>query len=156
VRTSVDVHNALVEREVPHELVPVRGRLRKPDRIAAALGLRPEEVGRVSLFEGDGRVVAALTSLADRADPARVAAAAGIPKMREVRPARTSAITGFLSGALPPVGLPETIQVLLDEPLAGAEIVYFSGGEASSVLKLRGADLVRATGATIAPLSRTP
>ena len=53
MRTSVDVHNALVERDVPHELVPLRGRLRKPDRIPAALGLRPEEVGRVGLFEGE-------------------------------------------------------------------------------------------------------
>jgi Cys-tRNA(Pro)/Cys-tRNA(Cys) deacylase len=156
VRTSVDVHNALVERDVPHELVPVRGRLRKPDRIPAVLGLSPEEVGRVTLFEGGGRVVAALTSIARKADANLVAAAAGFEKCREVRAARTSALTGFLSEALPPAGLPGEIRVLLDEPLAAAEVVYFPGGEASSVLKVRGTDLVRATGATIAPLSREP
>lgn len=154
MRTSVDVHNALVERDIPHELVSVRGRLRKPERIPAVLGLRPEEVGRVTLYEAGDGIVAAVSSIARRLDTRRVASALGAARAREVRPSRTSAITGFLSEALPPVGLPGEIRVLIDEPVAAAEVVYFPGGEASSVLKIRGTDLVRATDATIARLSR--
>lgn len=154
MRTSVDVHNALVERDVPHELVPVRGRYRKPDRIAAIFGLDPEAVGRVVLFEGDGRVVAAVTSAAHRPDGSKVAAAAGIGRVREVRAARASELTGYLPEALPPAGLPSEVSLILDEPLASAEVLYFAGGEPTSVLKIRGQDLVRATDAAVAKIAR--
>jgi Cys-tRNA(Pro)/Cys-tRNA(Cys) deacylase len=155
MRTSVDVHNALVEQDVPHELVPVRGRFRKPDRIAAIFGLDPTAVGRVVLFEGEGRVVAAILSATDRADGPRVADAAGLGRVREVRAARTSELTGYLQEALPPVGLPSDVSFVLDEPLATAEVLYFPGGEPTSVLKIRGQDLVRATGAAVAPIARS-
>lgn len=154
MRTSVDVHNALVERDVPHELVPVRGRLRKADRIAAIFGLDPTEVGRVVLYEGDARLVAAVTSVAERSDGARVASAAGMSSAREVRPTRVSALTGYLHEALPPVGLPAEVGLILDQPLADAEVLYFPGGEPTSVLKIRGPDLVRATGASVASISK--
>jgi prolyl-tRNA editing enzyme YbaK/EbsC (Cys-tRNA(Pro) deacylase) len=154
MRTSVDVHNALVERDIAHELVPVRGRFRRPDRIASVLGLDPSEVGWVTLFEGDGRVVAALTSVAHRPEPTRVAGAAGLDRCREVRAARVSDLTGFLREALPPVGLPPEIDVLVDDPLSAAEVLYFPGGEPSLVLKIRGGDLLKATDAAVATLSR--
>ncbi|MCA1726365.1 MAG: NUDIX hydrolase [Actinobacteria bacterium] len=99
MRTSVDVHNALVELDVPHELVPIRGRLRRADRIAAVLGLSPDEVGKVWLFDAGGRVFAAVTSLSRRPDASRVATAAGAPQAREIKAARTSALTGYLSEA---------------------------------------------------------
>ena len=51
MRTSVDVHNFLLERDTPHEVFLARGRLRSADRIAAVLDLRPGEVGRVVMFE---------------------------------------------------------------------------------------------------------
>ncbi len=148
------MHNALIERGVPHELVPIRGRMRKPDRIAAVFGLDPAQVGRVVLYEGEGRLVAALLAAAQRPDPKRVAAAAGLSRAREVRAARTSQLTGFLHEALPPVALPAEVDLFLDEGLSNGDVLYFPGGEASSVLKIRGADLVRATGATVARLVR--
>jgi Cys-tRNA(Pro)/Cys-tRNA(Cys) deacylase len=154
MRSSVDVHNALIERGIPHELVPIRGRMRKPDRIAAVFGLDPAQVGRVILYEGEGRLVAALLSAAHKPDPKRVAAAAGLTRAREVRAARTSQITGYLPEALPPVALPPEVGLLMDVGLSNGDVLYFPGGEASSVLKIRGPDLVRATGATIAPLTR--
>ena len=51
MRSSVDVHNYLVERDVPHELFTVRGRLRGPERLAAVLDLPVEQVGRVLVYE---------------------------------------------------------------------------------------------------------
>ena len=51
MRTSVDVHNFLVEREVPHEVVPTRGRLRSAERISSVLDLPPDQVGKVVIFE---------------------------------------------------------------------------------------------------------
>lgn len=154
MRTSVDVHNFLVERDVPHELVPVRGRLRQPERWAPTLGLPPEQVGRVVLFSSGSEPVAALVQ-ADRApDPGRVARAAGGDSAKELEPDRATDLTGFLSEVIPPVGLPEGVRVVMDRHLSSQEVLYFPGGEPNSVLKIRARDLRRAAGAKVAAISR--
>src|ERR671914_12849 len=103
MRTSVDVSNYLLERDIPHELVSLPGRLRSPGRMA------------------------------------RIAAVLGLP------PERATELTEFLAEALPPVGLPAGTRVIVDRPLAQQEVLYFAGGEATSMLKIRAVDLVRAT-----------
>jgi prolyl-tRNA editing enzyme YbaK/EbsC (Cys-tRNA(Pro) deacylase) len=44
--------------------------------------------------------------------------------------------------------------VLVDPVLAGQGVLYFAGGETSSMLKIRGADLVGVTGATVTRVSK--
>ncbi len=66
MRTSVDVHNFLIEREVPHEVFSARGRLRTPERLAAVLDLPQEEVGKVVVFEGPKAAVAAVVPAGTR------------------------------------------------------------------------------------------
>ena len=154
MRTSVDVHNYLLERDVPHELVPVRGRLRSPDRIAAVLGLPPEQVGKVVVLEAGKALVAVLVGSDRDVDLRRVARAVPTPTLAELSPDQVSDATEFLPEALPPVGLPRDIRVLMDRELANQEVVYFAGGETSTLLKIRPADLVRATDAKVARLAR--
>jgi hypothetical protein len=71
VRTSVDVHNYLVEREVPHELFSARGRLPSPERLAAVLDLPSEDVGKVVVFEDPAGGVAVIVPSAAEPDPGR-------------------------------------------------------------------------------------
>jgi prolyl-tRNA editing enzyme YbaK/EbsC (Cys-tRNA(Pro) deacylase) len=152
MRTSVDVHNFLTEREVAFELVPARGRLRTPERIASVLGLPPGQVGRVVVFRSGEGPVAAVVPSGRRADARAVAAALDADRVDPTTQAVASQLTEYFAEAIPPVGLPERFRVVVDESLAGDEIVYFHGGEPSSLLKLRGSDLIRATGATVAPI----
>ncbi len=154
VRTSVDVHNFLLEREVAHELFPVGGRFRRPDRIATVLGLPQEHVGRVTLFEGDGVLAAALVPSNRSADPRKVGEVVGSAPLHELGADRIADLTGFLREALPPVALPEAARVVIDAPLAAEEILYFHGGETRSMLKIRSADLIAVTGASVAPVAR--
>ncbi len=56
----MDVHNFLIERDVPHELFAARGRLGSPERMAAVLELPSGEVGKVLVFEGPEGPVAAV------------------------------------------------------------------------------------------------
>ncbi|HUG87616.1 MAG TPA: YbaK/EbsC family protein [Actinomycetota bacterium] len=153
MRTAVDVHNYLVERDVPHELVPTQGRVRAPERVAAVLGLEPEQVGRVRLFETmNGGVVAALVPAGHDPDPERVRAAGG-GEVTELEDERATDLTQFLPEAMPPVALPEDTTTILDERLAAQEVLYFPGGEATSLLKIRPEDLLAATEARVAPLT---
>lgn len=153
MRTSVDVHNHLVEREVPHELIPARGRLRSAEMIAAVLGLPPDQVGKVCVFDADGGPVAVLVPSDRDPDPDRVRAAVDASRATLATPSRASQLSEYLAEAVPPVGLPETFRVLMDPALAEQEVLYFAGGEATSVLKVRGADVARAAGARVVPVT---
>jgi prolyl-tRNA editing enzyme YbaK/EbsC (Cys-tRNA(Pro) deacylase) len=148
----VDVHNFLVERDVQHELFSARGRLRAPERIAEVLDLPPDVVGRVMVFEGNGDPVAAVVPVGTSPDPARLERASGQHELTVAVDHRISELTDFLPEAVPPAGLPPTFTTVVDRSLARDEVLYFSGGEARAVLKIRGKDLVRATGAKVASI----
>ena len=153
MRSSVDVHNYLVERDIPHEVFSARGRLRSAERIAAVLDLSPAEVGKVMIFEGAGGAIAAIVA-SDRApDQAKVARAAGFETAEPARDERASEITEYLTEAIPPAGLPSEIRIIVDRPLNRDAVLYFPGGEVRSVLKIRGKDLVRATEAKVAAIT---
>jgi Cys-tRNA(Pro)/Cys-tRNA(Cys) deacylase len=157
MRTSVDVHNFLLERDIPHELVSLRGRLRSPGRmarIAAVLGLPPEQVGKVVVLRGSKDLVAVLVPSDGDADLRRVAVAAPTPSLEELTSERVAELTEYFSEAVPPVGLPNGTKVLLDRTLAEQEILYFAGGEPTTLLKIRPDDLVRAAGAKVARVAR--
>jgi prolyl-tRNA editing enzyme YbaK/EbsC (Cys-tRNA(Pro) deacylase) len=150
MRTSVDVHNWLVERDVPHELVPTRGRLRTPENMAAVLGIPPEQAARVVLLEGRKGLIAVLVPAGHGPSLRRVARATPTPSLAEVPEDRVADLTEFLHEALPPVPLPDGTRVIMDRSLAEQEVLYFAGGETSSLLKIRPDDLRRATGAKVA------
>ena len=155
MRTSVDVHNHLVGRDIRHELLPVRGRLRSAERIAAVLDLPPQMVGKVVVFDTDRGPVAAIVSAECEPDPERVRASVRAHEIGEVSPARASQLTEYLAEAIPPAGLPPGFRVVADRALADQQVLYFAGGEATAILKLRGADLVPATGAKVARIARS-
>ena len=152
MRTSVDVHNHLVERNIPHELVALPGRLRSAERIAAVLDLPPEHVGKVVIYEAEPGPVVALVAADRDADPAWVCRALGVDRVQPVGPSRASQLSEYLHDAIPPVGLPEAFSVVMDLPLASMEVLYFAAGDAAAILKIRGRDLVAAADATVAPI----
>jgi Cys-tRNA(Pro)/Cys-tRNA(Cys) deacylase len=157
MRTSVDVHNFLLERDIPHELVTLPGRLRSPGRmarIAAVLGLPPEQVAKVVVLQGSKGLIAALVPSDREPDLRRVAVAAPTPSLEPLTSDRVAELTEYFSEAVPPVGLPNGTKVLLDRTLAGQEILYFAGGEPATLLKIRPDDLRRASGAKVARVSR--
>ena len=154
MRNSVDVHNFLLERQVPHELVPVRGRLRTPDKIAAVLGLEPEQVGKVVVLGASKGLVAVLLPSNREPDMRRVAVAVPTPTLRELSNDEITDATDYLAESVPPVGLPEGTRAIMDGALAEQEVLYFAGGEASTLLKIRPEDLRQAVGAKVARVAR--
>lgn len=154
MRGSVDVHNYLQERSVPHELVPVRGRFRSPDRIAAVLGLEPEQVGRVVVLGASKNLVAVLIPSNSEPDLRRIAVAVPTPTLRELTTDEITDATDFLAEAIPPVGLPPGTRTIMDHGLAGQQVLYFAGGEGSTLLKIRPDDLRDAIEAKVAKVAR--
>jgi prolyl-tRNA editing enzyme YbaK/EbsC (Cys-tRNA(Pro) deacylase) len=153
MRSSVDVHNYLVERDVRHELVTVGGRIRTPERLAAVLDLPAEQVGRVVIYETDAGPLVALLASDRTPDPKRVKNAAKAGELTQASPSRASELADFIPDAIPPVALPPEFNVVMDRALSQQEVVYFPAGDSTSVLKLRGEDLARAADATLADLT---
>ncbi|MDQ3792060.1 MAG: hypothetical protein M3341_05340 [Actinomycetota bacterium] len=152
MRTSVDVHNFLVERDIPHELFLAGGRLRSPEQIALVLDLPHDEVGKVVIFEGD-TLVAAVLPVGCRTLTSRVQQVLGVPALRRATTARSADITDFLPECIPPAGLPNGIATVIEESMDRDDVLYFAGGEPRAILKIRGTDLIRATTARIGSIA---
>ncbi|HEX2089632.1 MAG TPA: YbaK/EbsC family protein [Actinomycetota bacterium] len=153
MRTSVDVHNYLVERDIPHELFLARGRLRSPEQIALVLDLPQDEVGKVVIYETGRKGVAAVLPVGCRALASRVQQAVDKPDLRRATIARSAEITDFLPESVPPAGLPAEIAMVVDESMDRDDVLYFAGGEPRAILKIRGTDLIKATEAVVAPIA---
>lgn len=153
MRTSVDVHTHLVAHDIPHELVALPGRLHSPRDIAAVLELPVDQVGRVLIYESDRCPVAALIACHRAPDPGKVAASLGVDAIHAVGPSRVSQLTDYLHDAVPPVGLPAGFAFVADEALASQEVIYFFAGEAATILKIRGADLLQSGGVLVSDIA---
>lgn len=63
-------------------------------------------------------------------------------------------VTGSVTGAVAPLGLPEAVPVVFDEAITDREMVSISSGNPLFGLELRSQDLVRASGAELAMIAR--
>ena len=108
--------------------VPARGRCRSTargarcrhataDAVAKAIGCAPEQIVKSLVFVCDTQSVLALVPGDRRADPAKVASAAGAAQARVARPAEVVAATGFPPGAVSPLPPPVGALVLIERTM---------------------------------------
>jgi Cys-tRNA(Pro)/Cys-tRNA(Cys) deacylase len=154
VRSSIDVHNHLLADDVVHELSQLPGPLRDLAAAPAVLGLPPLAVGRPTLLaDADGAVVVLAPADAE-VETAGVAELLGREDLVPVPPDRAPGLTGYLLAFVPPVALECPTTLVVDEQVAVQDVVYAAAGEPGVILKVRGADLVKATSAVVARISR--
>jgi len=116
---------------------------------ARAIGCEVSQIVKSLVFvaEGDGAVFVALTSGANRADTARLAAILGAPGIRKATADEARDATGFAIGGTPPFGYPGPLRVLVDRHLLAHDEVWAAAGTPMSVFPIRPASLVEAAGA---------
>lgn len=122
---------------------------------ARAIGCDVAQIVKSLVFVADGRPVIALTSGANRVDPAKLAAAAGAGEARRASPEEARAATGFAVGGTPPFGHPQPVPAYLDPDLLAFEEVWAAAGTPDSVFPLTPVDLQRATRAEEADFTET-
>jgi hypothetical protein len=133
VRSSIDVHNHLLADDVVHELSQLPGPLRDLSTAPGVLGLPPRAVGRPTLLADE---------LLGRVD------------LDPVPPDRAPGLTGYLLAFVPPVALECRSTLVVDEQVADQDVVYAAAGEPGVILKVRAADLIKATSAVVASITR--
>ena len=120
---------------------------------AAAIGVRPELILKTLLFAGeDSSYVVAIANGTRRISPHLLSAASGIARPRPARPDVVFDVTGYPAGGVAPVGLPEGLQVVVDQNVAALPVAYGGGGQDHLLLRLPPAEIIRLNGARTAQI----
>lgn len=154
MRSSIDVHNHLLDDDVVHELSQLPGPLRDLSTAPGVLGLPPRAVGRPTLLADDDGCVVVLAPADAEVDTSSVAELLGRLDLGPVPPDRAPGLTGYLLAFVPPVALECQTTLVVDEQVADQDVVYAAAGEPGVILKVRGADLIKATSAVVASITR--
>jgi prolyl-tRNA editing enzyme YbaK/EbsC (Cys-tRNA(Pro) deacylase) len=154
LRSSVDVHNYLLDHEVPHELVPLPGSLRDLEDAPGVLGLDAAEVGRPTVLVDDVGVVVVLAPADVTVDLGVLTGLLRRPGLNAISADQAPALTGYLLAVVPPVALDQAVEVVVDSRLAAQAVVYTAAGEPGVILKIPGDELVKATNAVVFPVTR--
>lgn len=120
---------------------------------ANAVGCRLDQIVKSLVFDCDGRPILALVPGNRRADPRKVAKAAGCERARVARPDRVREVTGFEPGAVAPFPLPRVERVFVDPRLLRHDRVWIGAGSPSHLASLPPLELVRLSRAEQADVS---
>jgi prolyl-tRNA editing enzyme YbaK/EbsC (Cys-tRNA(Pro) deacylase) len=110
---------------------------------AGAVGCELRQIVKSLLFECDGRPVLAMVPGDRRADPSKVARAAGAATAKVAGPARVEEATGYPPGAVAPFALRKVERVLIDRRLLLDGFVWVGAGSERHMAGLPSAELVR-------------
>jgi Cys-tRNA(Pro)/Cys-tRNA(Cys) deacylase len=121
---------------------------------AEALGLDPDRVFKTLLAEVDGTLVVAVVPVAGWLDLKALARALGGRKAAMADPKDAERSTGYVVGGIAPVGQKRRLPTVVDASATAYDVVYVSAGRRGLDLGIAPADLVAATGAITADVSR--
>jgi Cys-tRNA(Pro)/Cys-tRNA(Cys) deacylase len=123
------------------------------EEAAAALGVDPARIFKTLIAAVDGRLACAVVPVAARLDLKGFAAALGGKRSELADPAAAARATGYVVGGISPLGQRSRLRVVVDESASLFETVYVSAGKRGLQVELAPADLLRAAGATLAPIA---
>ena len=146
-------------RAMVHHLLRVEGRLAARDAVeldeVMVGALRFDEDGAVRCFvAADALLAVAVVPVAAQLDLKRFAGCVDA-KRAVLAPARDAErATGYVLGAISPIGQKRSLPTVVDHSVAALDSVFVSGGRRGLEIELAMEDLVRLTGARIAPIAR--
>lgn len=123
---------------------------------ANALGVGVGQIASSIVFRRpDGAPVLVITSGAHRVDASLVAAGLGLERLERVDADYVKSVSGFSIGGVSPLGwLDGTgVTVLIDEDLAGYDVIWAAAGHPHAVFPTTFAELRDAAGARAVPVA---
>jgi Cys-tRNA(Pro)/Cys-tRNA(Cys) deacylase len=124
------------------------------ERTAAALGIDPARIFKTLIASVDGRLVAAVVAVDRELDLKALAAAVGGRRAEMADPAAAERSTGYVVGGISPFGQKRRLPMVVDAGAVAHAAILVSGGRRGLQVELAPDDLVRLTGATVAPIAR--
>ncbi len=140
----------LQEQGLQAEIVAPGVHMPTVDAAAAAMGVPPEKIFKSILFQSTaGRCVMIVACGNARVDIRRVQELTGIFGLKLAKPDVVLAKTGYPAGGTPPVGHRERFPVIVDAAVAAQEWGYAGGGRPELLIKIKSADIIRLTRASV-------
>jgi Cys-tRNA(Pro)/Cys-tRNA(Cys) deacylase len=121
---------------------------------AVTLGLPPGQVFKTLIANVDGSMTVAVVPVAGQLNLKALAQAVGGKRAEMAEPAAAERATGYVTGGISPIGQRKRLPMVIDSTALDWPAVYCSAGQRGLQLQLAPADLVRVTGAVVAPIAR--
>ncbi|MEO8245823.1 MAG: YbaK/EbsC family protein [Chloroflexota bacterium] len=129
---------------------------RTADDAARAIGCDVAQIVKSLVFVADGAPVMALVAGSNRLDATLLAAACAATQVRRADADEVRDATGYAIGGVPPFGHASELRVLVDRDLVAFETVYAAAGLPDATFGITPADLLRASGGTVADVAERP
>lgn len=161
VTSSTPVTDILDAHGIPYRWLRHAEPVFTVEAAAAQRGVVPEEMVKSILLREagrGGRYVMACVPGTRRVDPRAVQAALG-PEWRRLHFASADeirAVTGYVQGAVAPIGLPDDVPVIFDEAIGRLAKCNISSGDPLAGLELAAVDLIRAARGQLTRISQEP
>lgn len=120
---------------------------------AASLGVDPGRVFKTLVAEVDGRAHVAVVPVTGLLSLKGLAASVGGKRAELVDPAVAERLTGYVVGGISPLGQRRRLPTVVDSSALDGDVLYVSAGRRGLEVALAPSDLVRATGAVVAPIA---
>ncbi len=146
--TNSPVTELLSTNSIPYTVIEIplsedKKPIRNLEALLTSQGLNPESVVRSILFKAASDTFALLAVAGgNRADWGVLRKHLNVRKCRMAEFNEVPTATGYAVGAVPPIALPGTIQVLVDTSVANYESVVIGSGVLGFALSLKSADLL--------------
>jgi Cys-tRNA(Pro)/Cys-tRNA(Cys) deacylase len=119
-----------------------------------ALGVPPERVFKTLIAHVDGTMMVGVVPVARQLDLKALAAAAGGKRATMADVTAAERATGYVAGGISPLGQRKRLPVVVDSAALGYATIFCSGGRRGLEIEVAPGDLVRATSAVVAAISR--
>jgi Cys-tRNA(Pro)/Cys-tRNA(Cys) deacylase len=149
VKGALDIHRALLARDVPHEILRLPRVVLSADEVPDVLGLPRTHCVAVRMYEADDALVAVVVRAGDVPHPMTVLGATGARTLRPAPADRVNRDTDYAASLVSPLLLPSDVQVLADSCLSEIDVVYAPTGEGGTVLGIPLASLLVASAARV-------
>ena len=120
---------------------------------AEALGLVPGRVFKTLVAEVDGKLAVGVVPVTGQLDLKGLAAALKGKKARMAVVADAERATGYVAGGISPLGQKKRLPVVVDSSALEFDTMFCSAGRRGLEVELAPSELVRLTGAVVAPIS---
>jgi Cys-tRNA(Pro)/Cys-tRNA(Cys) deacylase len=120
---------------------------------AEALGLVPGRVFKTLVAEVDGALAVGVVPVTGQLDLKGLAAALQGKKAKMAEVAAAERATGYVAGGISPLGQKKRLPVVVDSSALEFDTMFCSAGRRGLEVEIAPADLVRLTGAVVAPIS---
>lgn len=122
---------------------------------AQAVGCTNDQIIKTVVFTSpDGAVIIGIANGTGRIDRAKLAATAGVQKVKLADPAFVLERTGYPAGGVSPIGIRDrTARVFIDRSVTAQDFIFGGAGTEDDLIRLTPDDLITYSGGTLSEIT---